>query len=98
MEVLKTEDDFHALAMAYFCRARDMRIVYCEVMFDVQAHTRRGVKVETIMGGLKSARREAEIALGVSALSILELRELLSGAVRTGESKLHHVSPKRSLA
>lgn len=70
MEVLKTEEDFYELAMAYFFRARDMGVVYCEVMFDVQAHTRRGVGIETFMRGLKSARREAEMALGVSTSPI----------------------------
>jgi adenosine deaminase len=66
MEVLQTEEDFHDLAMAYFYRAREMGVAYCEVMFDVQAHTRRGVEIGVFMRGLKSARQEAKTALGVS--------------------------------
>jgi adenosine deaminase len=66
MEVLRTERDFHDLAMSYFERAKEMGIVYCEVMFDVQAHTRRGVGIEVLMAGLRSARREAATSLGVS--------------------------------
>jgi adenosine deaminase len=67
MEVLQTQEDFYELAMAYFLRARDMGVVYCEVMFDVQAHTRRGVEIGVLMAGLKGAREEAEMALGVSS-------------------------------
>jgi adenosine deaminase len=66
MEVLRTERDFHDLAIAYFGRAKEMGVVYCEVMFDVQAHTRRGVEIGTLMRGLGSAKKQAEIELGVS--------------------------------
>jgi adenosine deaminase len=66
MEVLRTERDFYDLAIAYFGRAKEMGVVYCEVMFDVQAHTRRGVEIGTLMTGLGSAKKEAEVELGVS--------------------------------
>ncbi|KAH8763422.1 hypothetical protein BGZ57DRAFT_956238 [Hyaloscypha finlandica] len=65
MEVLRTEGDFHDLAIAYFGRAKEMGVVYCEVMFDVQAHTRRGVEIGTLMRGLGSAKKEAEVELGL---------------------------------
>lgn len=58
-EVLQSEDDFYQLAMGYFRQAAEMNIRYCEVFFDPQAHTRRGVKLETLMNGLKRARDEA---------------------------------------
>jgi adenosine deaminase len=74
MEVLKTKEDFHDLAMAYFYRAREMGVSYCEVMFDVQAHTRRGVEIGILMAGLGSAKKEAEEAFGVS-YSLFKLRE-----------------------
>ena len=66
MEVLQSEQDFHDLGIEYFKRAKQMGVLYCEVMFDVQAHTRRGVEIGVLMRGLESARREAD-ELGVSA-------------------------------
>jgi adenosine deaminase len=74
MEVLRTEEDFHDLGMEYFKRAREMGVLYCEVMVDVQAHTRRGVGIEVLMAGLGRARREAEVELGVS-LTIPKMRK-----------------------
>ena len=69
MEVLRTERDFHDLAMSYFERARGMRVRYCEVLFDLQAHTRRGVDIDVLMRGLRSAKMEAEVTLVVSSYS-----------------------------
>jgi adenosine deaminase len=66
MEVLRREEDFYDLAVEYFERARRMGVLYCEVMFDVQAHMRRGVGIEVVLSGLGRARREAERTLGVS--------------------------------
>lgn len=66
MEVLRTERDFYDLGMEYFRKAKEMGVVYCEVMFDMQAHTRRGVEIGVLMGGLGRARRDAEESLGVS--------------------------------
>ena len=65
MEVLLKEDDFFELAMGYFEKAGEMNVRYCEVMFDVQAHTRRGVDVATIMKGLERAKVKAENELNV---------------------------------
>ncbi|KAJ5750999.1 Adenosine/adenine deaminase [Penicillium manginii] len=42
-EVLRTEDDFYDLAMAYLSRCATMNVRYAEPFFDIQAHTRRGV-------------------------------------------------------
>ncbi|KAF4609834.1 hypothetical protein G7Y89_g15790 [Cudoniella acicularis] len=49
MEVLVHEEDFYDLAIEYFRHAAKMNIRYCEPMFDAQAHTRRGVEMETFM-------------------------------------------------
>jgi len=59
------ERDFYDLAWAYFERARGMNVVYCEVFVDLQAHTRRGVSVEAVLGGLGRARRDAWEKLSV---------------------------------
>jgi adenosine deaminase len=57
--VLKTERDFHELAMAYFRRARADNVRHVEAFFDPQAHTDRGVDVETVMGGFLQAVDDA---------------------------------------
>lgn len=65
MEVLRTEEDFYDLAMNYFVRASTMNIRYCEPSFDLQAHTRRGVHIDTIMRGFRRANTEAKKNLNV---------------------------------
>lgn len=64
-EVLRTEDDFYELAMAYLARCRDMRVRYCEPFFDIQAHTRRGVPAAAVLDGYLRAQRDGAAALGV---------------------------------
>ncbi|KAL2069973.1 hypothetical protein VTL71DRAFT_14653 [Oculimacula yallundae] len=77
MECLRTEEDFYDLAWAYFERAAELNVVYCEVMVDLQAHTRRGVSVEDVMRGLKRAREQAWEKLNLTANYILSfLRDL----------------------
>lgn len=65
MEVLLEEEDFFELAMEYFDKAASMEIRYCEVLFDIQAHTRRGVSVKTVMDGFHRAQIKAEKELNV---------------------------------
>lgn len=68
MEVLKTEEDFYELAMGYFTKAVEMNVRYSEVFFDPQAHTRRGIDLDTVFKGLRKAQVDAEEKLGVSIL------------------------------
>lgn len=65
LEVLQTEDDFYDLAMDYFVRASKMNVRYCEPSFDLQSHTRRGVHIDTIMGGFQRATNKAKQNLNV---------------------------------
>ena len=65
MEVLLEEEDFFELALSYFEKANRMNIRYCEVFFDIQAHTRRGVAVSTVMEGFRRAQSQAESELNV---------------------------------
>lgn len=67
MEVLITEEDFFELAMAYFQKAAGMQVRYCEPFFDIQAHTRRGVSVKTVMRGLQRAKLKAAEKLNVNS-------------------------------
>ena len=67
---LQDEDDFHDLAAAYFERARANGVVRAECFFDPQAHTSRGIAIETVIRGYHRAVVEAREA-GLSADLIL---------------------------
>ncbi|KAF4955702.1 hypothetical protein FGADI_4395 [Fusarium gaditjirri] len=70
-EVLRTRQDFYDVAMAYFQGASEMNVRYCEVFFDPQAHTSRGVSWEDMMGGLRDAQNESARTLNVKAAWIM---------------------------
>ena len=69
--VLLQEDDFHAMAMAYFARAAADNVVHAELFFDPQTHTDRGVPIKVVFDGLSRACNTAQRELGVSGLLIL---------------------------
>jgi adenosine deaminase len=69
--VLLAERDFEAMAMAYFERAARDNVVHCEVFFDPQTHTARGVPIGTVIEGLDRAARRAASELGLSVRLIL---------------------------
>ena len=69
--VLKTEEDFHDLAWAYFSRVAPMGVRHAEIFFDPQTHTARGVPYAAVLSGLTSARVRAEKKLGVTSRLIL---------------------------
>jgi adenosine deaminase len=69
--VLITEDDFDAMAWAYFERAAHDNVVHCEIFFDPQTHTARGVDIGVVIRGLDRAARRAEAELGLSVRLIL---------------------------
>ncbi len=75
--VLRDEEDFYDLAMAYFARAHADRIVHAELFFDPQTHTARGVAFGTVIDGLVRAQRDAATRWGLtSALIMCFLRHL----------------------
>jgi adenine deaminase len=69
--VLVTEADFDAMAWAYFERAAHDNVVHCEIFFDAQTHTARGIDVGVVIRGLDRAARRAEAELGLSVRLIL---------------------------
>ncbi len=76
-QVLQTEQDFHDLTAAYLQHARADGVVHAEIMFDPQAHTARGVSIETVFAGIARALRDARAGHGVSSVLILSfLRHL----------------------
>jgi adenosine deaminase len=73
MEVLRTEEDFYDLAMEYFDKAARMNVRYCELFFDPQAHTRRGVEFEVFMKGFGKAQIDAERNLDVGHYTLFRM-------------------------
>lgn len=69
--VLRTRQDFHDLASAYFTRAAADGVIHAEIMFDPQTHTDRGIPFAVVIEGLLSAMAEAERAHGMTTRLIL---------------------------
>ncbi|HXE18115.1 adenosine deaminase [Castellaniella sp. UC4442_H9] len=76
--VLRTEQDFYELAMAYWRRAHADGVAHAEIMFDPQTHIHRGVAIETVFAGLARALREVRDAWGVSSFLLLSFLRHLS--------------------
>ncbi len=70
-DVLRTEEDFRDLALAYFRRAAADAVVHSEIFFDPQTHTDRGIPFQVVADGLLAGMQEAEQQLGVSSRLIL---------------------------
>jgi adenosine deaminase len=71
MAVLQTEDDFAELTRRYLRRASEQGVRHAELFFDPQAHTARGVAIETVIDGIGGALDEAGRDLGISGGLIL---------------------------
>src|SRR3954464_2426603 len=70
-EVLRTEEDFRDLALAYFDRAAADHVVHSEIFFDPQTHTDRGIPFGTMMAGLLAGMDEAQAKHGLTSKLIL---------------------------
>jgi adenosine deaminase len=70
-DVLRTEQDFHDLAMAYFRRVAADGCRHVELFFDPQTHTDRGIPFAVAADGLLAGMAEAERTLGVTSKLIL---------------------------
>lgn len=69
--VLRTEQDFHDLALAYFSRAAADGVVHAEIFFDPQTHTERGIPFGVVVEGLLAGMRAAEAQFGITSQLIL---------------------------
>jgi adenosine deaminase len=89
-DVLRDQDDFHALTQAYLRKAQNQGVVHVEMFFDPQTHTARGVELSTVLLGLRRALNEAEREFGLTSRLILcFLRHLnAADAMRTLEDAL----------
>jgi len=90
--VLQKEEDFYELTLAYLEKACSQKVLHAEVFFDPQAHTRRGLKFETVITGIRKALCEAEQKLGISTRLIMcILRDLdVESAFKTLEEALSY--------
>ncbi len=71
MNVLKTEQDFYDLTMAYCRRVHADNCRHAEVFFDPQGHTERGVSFQVFIDGIAGALRDAENELGMTSKLIM---------------------------
>lgn len=70
-DVLRTEQDFHDLAVAYFRRAAADSVRHAEIFFDPQTHTDRGIPFRVVADGLLSGMVAAKADFDVSSSLIL---------------------------
>ncbi len=69
--VLRTEQDFHDLALAYFRRAAADTVRHAEIFCDPQTHTDRGIPFQVVADGLLSGMAAGKADLNVSSSLIL---------------------------
>jgi len=70
-DVLRTEQDFHDLGLAYFRRAAADNVRHAEIFVAPQTHTDRGIPVQVVIDGLLASMDRAEAELGISSRLIL---------------------------
>lgn len=70
-DVLRTEEDFRDLALAYFDRAAADAVLHAEIFFDPQTHTDRGIPFQVVADGLLAGMAEAERRHGLTSRLIL---------------------------
>lgn len=80
LAVLRTEDDFYDLTMAYLSRANAAGVRRAEIFFDPQTHLANGIPLAVVFGGLTRALTDARRDLGISADLILCFLRHLGGA------------------
>ncbi|MDU0355148.1 adenosine deaminase [Paraglaciecola aquimarina] len=76
--VLRDEEDFYQLMWRYLLKCKEQNIVHCELMFDPQTHTERGVEFAVFMTGFKRAIAQAKKEWGQSCYLIMSFLRHLS--------------------
>lgn len=71
MNVLRTEEDFFDLTMAYLNRVRADNVRHVEIFFDPQGHTGRGIPFSTAISGILTAFKLAKAQFGVTTKLIM---------------------------
>lgn len=90
MNVLRTEQDFYDLTMAYLQRIKAQNVIHTEIFFDPQGHTDRGIPFETALNGITLALDEGRKTLGITSHVIMCFLRHLSeeSAMKTLEQAL----------
>ncbi|MFA6977691.1 MAG: adenosine deaminase [Ignavibacteriaceae bacterium] len=70
-EVLLHELDFYEMTWEYLEKAHEQNVLHCEMFFDPQTHTSRGVHFDIVISGIYSAMKDAENKFGISSKLIL---------------------------
>jgi adenosine deaminase len=71
MNVLRTEEDFFDLTMAYLNRARADNVRHAEIFFDPQGHTSRGVPFGVAISGILTALQMSAAQFGMTTNLIM---------------------------
>jgi adenosine deaminase len=89
-DVLRDEEDFYQLTLAYLKKAHEQGVVHVEIFFDPQTHTERGIPFATVVSGIRQALLEGERGLKITHRLILCFLRHLSAdsAMRTLEQSL----------
>ena len=92
MSVLLTEQDFYDLTSAYLAKAHSQNVIYAEIFFDPQAHTTRGISLDTVIRGIRRAQVDAHDRLGIrTQLIMCFLRDMSAeSAMQTLEQALSY--------
>jgi adenosine deaminase len=90
--VLRDEEDFFAMTMAYLEKMHTEGVVHVEIFFDPQTHTERGIAFETVLNGIRRALDEARDKLGITSRLIMCFLRHLSAdaAMQTLQQALPH--------
>jgi adenosine deaminase len=70
-QVLRTEEDFHDLTLAYFTRAAADGVLHAEIFFDPQTHTERGLPFGVAIEGILAGMAAAEQKFGITSKLIM---------------------------
>ncbi len=70
-QVLRTEQDFFELTLAYFTRVAADGVLHAEIFFDPQTHTDRGIPFAVVIEGILAGMAAAEQKFGITSKLIL---------------------------
>jgi adenosine deaminase len=71
MAVLRREEDFFDLTMAYLQRAAADNVIHTEIFFDPQAHLERGIAFAEVIKGIHQALQAGKTRFGLSSRLIM---------------------------
>lgn len=69
--VLRTEQDFYDLTIAYLKRVHEDGVTHVEIFFDPQTHTDRGIDFETVVTGIDKALQQGKQKYNISSYLIM---------------------------